>query len=392
MADKKTTELTLATEVNTEVDYVLIWDTSDTDTYNSNQRAVVRDLWDRDSDFKKLTQSPSAEDGDYVLIYDTSASGYRKMTRANFYSTPAAPSSKAYISGGACSNSAYLRVHTQLMSFSTVTFSVAVGADLSLARRTLCCLHGEGTYGWMCGGASAGGTRTNNIDKFTYATDTAAVGASVLPEICEHSAGLTEGTTQGYSCGGTSAGNSNRVNKITYATEVWTGAVAVISSARHFLAGLNAGSTKGYIGFRYLNGDIDKLTYATDAISVVYNNQVIHTANHYVCISEGTTHGYFIGGLQAAASIVASKLVYATDVLTLSGSTYLVLARIGAAGVSVDASDAYIVGGSAIATPGISDPQSIEHIDMTTDTTSAYGATVLVAIGYQPGSLSDTGF
>ena len=269
MADKKTTELTLATEVNTEVDYVLIWDTSDTDTYNSNQRAVVRDLWDRDSDFKKLTQSSSAEDGDYVLIYDTSASGYRKMTRANFYSAPAAPSSKGYIIGGACGNFVFFRVHTQLFSFSTTTFSIATGADLSQARSSICGIHGEGTYGWACGGLTTITAKVDIIDKFTYATDTAAVGASVLPEICEHSAGLTEGTTQGYSCGGPSAGNSNRVNKITYATEVWTGAVAVISSARHFLAGLNAGSTKGYIGFRYLNGDIDKLTYATDAISVV---------------------------------------------------------------------------------------------------------------------------
>jgi len=389
MADIKISDLTTLTTPNIDVDYCLIWDASNSDTYNSNQRIVIRDLWDQDSDFQKLDASPSTEDSDMLLIYDESESGYRKISKGLLYSSPSTPSSKGYVSGGDLVSLRH--TITNFIDFATMTISCATLASLTNYRREMSSILGDSNKGFYSGGYDNTITTLTLVDKITYATDTLTAAGGATPGAKRGGAGLSEQNTKGYDAGGF-IGNVN-IYRITYATELWATIASPLSNTRYYIKSLNTNNGYGYFGPSNLNGNIDKLTYATDTLVNVHLNQLTYREARYAYISQGTTHGYWLGGYDAAVRVFALKYVYATDTYALVGTAYLVTARCGSGSLSADASNGYIFGGSINNISGYTvNRYDIEHVDTVLDITSTYNAVIIIGATWEPGAIGTTGF
>lgn len=377
MANIKISALSTITDVNPYVDYVMIWDSSNSDTYNSNQRVIIEDLWAADADFKRLDNAPSVEDSDFVLIYDLSVGGYRKITKGNLYAAPAPVTGKAYQGGGSLEATPWRYTFVGIFYFSTSTYAIANNGSLNQAVSKLSGIHGEGTKGFFCGGEGLV-PRLSTVDKITYATDV-TVATTALPEICYSPVGLTDRSTKGYSCcGNTAVTDSNKCNRITYATEVWALATTV-TTARREIESLEGTTSYGYLGMNQTNGDIDKLTYATEVVTRPYINQAIFRYNNSSGVSNGSTHGYFIGGYAGASTALATKYVFATDTIALQASANFASARSAAEACSANSTTGYSMGGFTNASQGATN--FIESTDMTTDTTSTSSAKLLCGFG-----------
>ena len=122
----------------------------------------------------------------------------------------------------------YLRSFVQKFNFSTDANSRAPSMDLTYPIKCMAAA-GDSTAGYIMGGGTnqnGYGDRTSNINKFTYATETASLNPSKLPR-ATIKADATGNKTDGYSAGGgTPGGFQSNFDKINFTT----GTVSAVSS------------------------------------------------------------------------------------------------------------------------------------------------------------------
>ena len=241
------------------------------------------------------------------------------------------------------------------------------------------------------GGASAGGTTrggnqgyfvggystnyTARADKTTYASDTTASQTTAnLTTATAFVTGVSEGSTKGYIAGGDTISYVATAYKTTFSTDsTATQSSANLSQARAYLAGCSGEGTKGYfaggrtaIGTATGVSTADKLTYSTDTTIAQTTANLSQSRQQLAGITEGSTKGYFIGGIDTFGlnSIVADKITFSNDTSASQTTANLSVGVNGLAGNSGDSTRGYVLGGNG-PTP------AARKITYATDTTTA---------------------
>ena len=139
--------------------------------------------------------------------------------------------------------------------------------------------------------------------------------------------GISEGSTKGYFAGGltSSTGRVITADKLTFSNDTTAAqTTANLSLGRDSLAGCSGEGSKGYfaggisgttLGGVYVT-TTDKLTYSNDNTSAQTTADLSQPRQNLGGISEGSTKGYFVGGILAGSnnySSVADKLTYSND-------------------------------------------------------------------------------
>jgi hypothetical protein len=212
-----------------------------------------------------------------------------------------------------------------------------------------------GNQGYILGGYST--NYTSRADKTTYASDTTASQTTAnLTTSTANVAGVSEGLTKGYIAGGDTTSYVATAYKTTFATDsTATQSSANLSQARERLAGCSGDSTKGYFaGGRTSIGSIgvataDKLTYSSDTTAAQTTANLSQARQQLAGITEGSTKGYFIGGMNTLGSFsnVADKITFSSD--TTAAQTTANLSSFGSialAGNSGDNTKGYLLGGN----------------------------------------------
>ena len=127
------------------------------------------------------------------------------------------------------------------ITYATDTATATAKGPLSLARHGLASVTDGSTYSWFGGGyTGTGGGTVSTVDRITYATDTAtATLRGPLAQTVSRLAGSGD-STNGYFGGGYSLspyGRTSNVNRITYATDTATASFrGTLSVAAWYLA------------------------------------------------------------------------------------------------------------------------------------------------------------
>ena len=283
--------------------------------------------------------------------------------------------SQGYFAGG--STGANVST-TDKVLYSTDTTASQASANLSQPRNELAGISDYTTNGYFAGGATSSFSgHVATTDKIVYSTDTTAAQTTAnLSQARQGLAGCSGERTKGYFAGGTTdqVNSLNTADKLTYSTGITAAqASANLSQARYYLAGISEGTTKGYFaGGIGAGGTIvataDKLTFSNDT-TAAQTTADLSQAIAYIagCSGEGTK-GYFAGGLDNSFSSVATayKITYTTDATAAQTTANLSQARSKLAGISEGSTEGYFAGGSTGANVATSD-----KITFSTDTTAA---------------------
>ena len=280
-----------------------------------------------------------------------------------------------YFAGG--DTGAYVTTADRI-TFSTGTTAAFTNANLSQARGYLASLSDASTYGYFAGGFTTAAVAT--ADRITFSTGTtAAFTAANLSQARYAVSGLSDGLTYGYFAGGILVLNVSTADRITFSTGTTAAFTAAnLSQARWGLAGLSDGSTYGYFAGGDTNSatkvtTADRITFSTSTTAAFTAANLSQGRYAVVGLSDGSTYGYFAGGLTGAT---ATPRVTTTDRITFSTGTTaaftaanLSQARYYVAGSSDGNTYGYFAGGYTDVVVATAD-----RITFSTGTTAAYTA------------------
>ena len=183
------------------------------------------------------------------------------------------------------------------------------------------------TAGYMLGGVCTNYTRSNSIQKITFSTEAVTILGAVLPTAPWGHVGVSAATA-GYIAGGYLTQSVATIYKFLYSTEVISLLGAPLAVARrnsaalssetagYFTAGL--GGT-GYVGDGTILSSIEKLTYPSEAMSLL---GAAFGIPHWVSEGLGSnSYGYTGGGfIRPYASLrTIYEFAYIGESLTLLG-------------------------------------------------------------------------
>jgi hypothetical protein len=199
---------------------------------------------------------------------------------------------------------------------------------------------------YYCGGrtdTTASDQSTGN--KLVFATDTTSVsGSSALSQARAQLAGISERTTKGYFAGGLTGGAGVKqvtADMIVFSTDTTSAAGgANLSLARANVAGMSEGSTKGYWGGGVSAGAItgtkqtDKITFASDSTSHVASADISTARFGVFAGGDGSTKGFWGGGQTGAPVSTTDKIVFSTDTTSATATAWQEAAVKGSDGAS----------------------------------------------------------
>jgi hypothetical protein len=249
------------------------------------------------------------------------------------------------------------------------------------------------TTGYFAGGFTAT-SPTNRTDKLTFSTDTTVSATTANLSVARrHASGVSEGETKGYLAGGDSTSSNTTgivttADKVTFSSDTTAAQTSAnLSSARYYAAGLTEGSTKGYfIGGVTDENTIpiiivktaDKITFSSDTTAAQTSADLPEKyGSHAACAWAGSTKGYYFGGysldtLGFTLLVIsdARKYTFSTDSQSAQSSANLSVARIGMGACSEGSTKCYAAGGDSGAIVATAD-KTIFSTDTTTAATTA---------------------
>jgi len=278
--------------------------------------------------------------------------------------------------GGSPSNTSII----QRILFATDTATATVRGPLSVITSRGSST-GTNTDGWFGGGDIAGAKRST-VQRITYATDTATASVRGPMAVAQvgSSASTTDGTTYGWWGGGTNGSdNISNVQRITYATDTATASLrGPLSAAIRYLAGTGT-STSGWFGGGYSPGaasppiyittTVNRITYATDtATASVRGPLSAGGGTGLAAVTDLTTYGWFGGGYTPASQAsTVERITYATDTATASVRGPLSVG-VSLQGATTDGTTYGWFGGGVSTSPRVS---TVQRITYATDTATA---------------------
>ena len=158
---------------------------------------------------------------------------------------------------------------TQRVTYATDTATSTTKGNLSQARLGYAGVSDSTTYGWMAGGYTGGPGYLSNVDRITYANDTATASTKGPLSLARYLLGSTSTTSYGWLAGGQAVGpapSNSRVDRIDYATDTATASVrGPLASGTQVFAASTDGTTYGWFGGGApFNSIVQRITYATD--------------------------------------------------------------------------------------------------------------------------------
>jgi hypothetical protein len=174
---------------------------------------------------------------------------------------------------------------------------------------------------------TSGGSATNIIDKFPFASDSDAADVGNLGENQNSAAGCSE-PTYGYVCGGSPS--INVIQRFSFSSDGDSADVGDLTRSVHGLNGSNsethgytAGGTTSSGSYPTANA-IERFSFASSANAVATGDTLGSHLNNAGCSS--TTHGYQMAGAGGGNGNMIQKHTFtsdndATDVGDLTGST-----------------------------------------------------------------------
>jgi hypothetical protein len=211
---------------------------------------------------------------------------------------------------------------TQRVTYATDTATSTTKGNLSQARFGFAGVSDSTTYGWMAGGYTGGPGYLSNVDRITYANDTATASTKGPLSLARYLLGSTSTTSYGWLAGGQASGGSSnsRVDRIDYANDTATASVrGPLGAGVEEMRG-SGDTTYGWFagGKGSPSGDkvstVNRITYATDTATGVTRGP-LSAAKYGASQAGDNTAGWVAGGTYPDFSTI-ERITYATDTAT----------------------------------------------------------------------------
>jgi len=208
------------------------------------------------------------------------------------------------------------------ITYATDTATASTRGSLNAARYGLGAA-GNTTYGWFGGGATGVSGGSSTVDRITYATDTATASARGPFSLSKYDYAAAGNTNDGWFAAGIYyAGvptiTTAQVERVTYATDTATASTrGPLSSARYRL-GATGNATDGWFGGGSDKSTVDRITYATDTATASVRGP-LSIAREGLTASGNSTEGWFGGGYAGGVTkSTVDRITFATDTNTAS--------------------------------------------------------------------------
>jgi hypothetical protein len=207
---------------------------------------------------------------------------------------------------------------------------VASGA-LSSNRFGAGALANPSIAGYISGGATAPTTYVATGDKITFNNDsTSALSTANLTYSGEQVASMSERSTKGYFAGGLNAGGKiATANKMTFSNDTnSTQTSANLTSARSAVSGMNGNGVKGYWAGGTTGGvnncvvTGEKITFSTDTAAAQTSANLSTKREQMEAGSDGSIKGYWVSGQIGFAISNVDKITVSTDTTSAIGATF----------------------------------------------------------------------
>jgi hypothetical protein len=257
-------------------------------------------------------------------------------------------------------------VSTDKFSFSNDARSAAT--SLSSGRAYVGAVSNNSIFAYVAGGSDSFPTAVDTVDKFTFPEHVRTTLSTGLSNAQKDAKGISNSGTAGYFA----PLASSAIDKFLYSNDSRSTLSAVITFGGYTSAeGASNGSTAGYWGGgsassgAYFNDYITKLTYSTEAISVL-GATLWYPIQFVYGMSNSGVAGYFSGGSYNDGGWLVSnkydKLTYSSETTATLAAT-MSTARYEGAGMADSGVAGYVMGGYSETT--------CDKLDFSTDTNSA---------------------
>ena len=145
---------------------------------------------------------------------------------------------------------------------------------------------------------------------------------------------------------------------------------------------------KGYFAGGLGVTTADQIIYSTDTTTAQTNANLSLARSGLAGVSEGSTKGYFAGGLTSVAQTRTDKLTYSNNTTVAQTTANLSQARSGLAGCSGEGTKGYFVGGAS-STNNNSQVTTADKLTYSTDTTAAQASANLSQARYNLAGISE---
>lgn len=244
------------------------------------------------------------------------------------FSFTGGPEAAGWFAGGINPSVGYVS-NLQRITFATDTATASIRGQLNVMRYQLAAVS-TSDYGWWCAGFNNGSPldSVSRVDRTTFATDTALnTQRGTLTTILTRQAASSDNTTYGWNGGGSLGNNGERISTVTRITYSNDTAVSVnrgpLSQNKRDLVA-TGNTTNGWFGGGYAYTDtsyyystIDRITYATDTATASVRSFLSRNIGRLAATGT-TTDGWFGGGF---SNLPASETLSTVQRITYATDT-----------------------------------------------------------------------
>ena len=378
MADRKISELDVMGTIDRANDYAVILDVSDSEM----KRCIMQFLYAADDDFNTLLAAAQTVNSDSILIWDTSASDYRKVP-IGVFTSPELVAIKGYYLGGQITGGTHVATADKL-NIVTETCSVVATANLSVARSNCCAITWENAeVGYVFGGNT--GIPVVITDKISFATQITLAYPQADTVHARYSSGaggtgsVASGGSGGYIVGGARPYAVADTEYFSFSIETCTIAASTnLSQARYNMGWINNDFYHGYFFGGASDGPTyyatcERLEYSTGLVTIKITGNLSLARSKVSSSGDGHTKGYILGGTTNNPVNTADKFVISTEITSAQASANLITARYGMSGISQGPAYGYHSGGFDVAVSSVT-----ERVVAVTDVTAVVAGGALI--------------
>jgi len=216
----------------------------------------------------------------------------------------------------------YNQTNVQRVTFATDTAASSTRGSLVYQAKLLSAA-GTLTYGWWGGGQGSNfqSSIISAVQRVTFATDTAT--SSTRGPLSGQNRGLSatsDGTTYGWWGGGynypVGPGSISTVDRTTYATDTATTTTRGPLSYNVYYLSATGLSTSGWFAGGFNQSNVCRITYSSDTATASTRGPLAASRYGTAATTDSSTYGWFFGGSYNSSTI--ERITYATDTATAS--------------------------------------------------------------------------
>ena len=306
-----------------------------------------------------------------------------------------------YFAGGDTQGYSWEYALTDRITFSTAVTASHTAANLSALRCYAIGISDCVTYGYFCGGDTAGGHDVLAVDRITYSTGITASSTNTLANVggngSSQSQGLSDGSLYGYVPQGQDSqwmySPKAAMNFVTFSTGVFAAANGLSYNTSYNGAvsdkvkyGYIAGGCSGTTGTNSVLLT-DRITFSTQVVAAATVSNLSY-ADARVGVSDNVTYGYLAGGLNQATG-QTDQMTFSTGVAASHTTSNLSSDRVNSSASSDGNKYGYWAGGATFFNGGGSVVATADQITFSTGATAANTASNLTVARAGAAGLAD---